>query len=208
MICAIVLAAGQSRRMGTQKVLLPVQGKSLIARVADEALASRVSHTLVVVGRDADSIRKELADRPVQFVQNPEPESEMLASVRCGLRELPEGCTGVAIVLGDQPGIKAELIDQLMQTFDVSGRGIVVPVCAGKRGHPLVFKTRYRDEILERFDETGLRGLLQAHPEDVYELEIAEPEVFEDLDEPQDYERMNRRLGIFSAVPPTSTPTE
>ncbi len=189
MISALVLAAGRSRRMGAQKLLLPVGGQPAIARIVDEVLRSPVDEVLVVIGPDGERIAEALAGRRVRFVTNPDAEGEMLGSVRCGLRAMSETCVGVLLVLGDQPGISAGVIAALIRAFRAGGRGIVVPTHGGRRGHPLLFAMPYRDEILARYDEAGLRGLLQAHPEDVLEVEVAAPGVLVDMDVPEDYQR-------------------
>jgi molybdenum cofactor cytidylyltransferase len=189
MISAIVLAAGRSRRMGSQKLLLPVGGEPMIARVVDAVLAGPVDDAVVVVGNDGARIAEALAGRRVRFVANPDPEGEMLSSVRCGLRALPQGCEAALVVLGDQPGLTAEVVAALVRAFRGSGRGIVVPTHRGRRGHPVLIAARYRDQVLARYDGVGLRGLLKAHHDDVLEVGVFAPAVIEDVDEPADYER-------------------
>jgi molybdenum cofactor cytidylyltransferase len=189
MICSIVLAAGRSRRMGVQKLLLPLGDRPVIARIVDEVLRSPVDRVFVIVGPDGGPIAEALAGRRVEYVINPDPEAEMLSSVRCGLRAMPEDCEAVLVVLGDQPGVTAEVIATLVQAYKTSGRGIVTPIHNGRRGHPLLFAMRYRDEILSCYDDVGLRGLLQSHPEDVCEVEFPAPNVIDDIDLPEDYER-------------------
>jgi molybdenum cofactor cytidylyltransferase len=193
MICSIVLAAGRSRRMGAQKLLLPLGDQTVIARIVDEVLLSPVDRIFVVVGPDGARIAEALAGRRVEFVTNPDPEAEMLSSVRCGLRAMPEDCDAVLAVLGDQPGVTADVIAAIVQAYNTSGRGIVIPTHNGRRGHPLLFSMLYRDEILTRHDDVGLRGLLHAHPEDVCELEFSTPNVIDDMDLPEDYERETKR---------------
>ncbi len=187
MIAAIVLAAGRSRRMGAQKLLLPLGGVPMIARVVDAVLAGTVDDVVVVIGPGGERIAAALAGRPVRFIANPNPDGEMLGSVRCGLRALPPKCEAALVVLGDQPGLTAGLIATLVGAFRSSGRGIVVPTHCGRRGHPLLIAARYRDEVLGRHDGVGLRGLLNAHPEDLLEVEL--PRLIEDIDEPSDYAR-------------------
>lgn len=192
MIGAIVLAAGHSRRMGTQKLLLPLAGRTLIGRVIDEVRSGAVDHVVVVVSKDEAAVRQELADQPVALVINPNPEGEMLSSVRCGLRALPAGCAAAMVVLGDQPGVNAALVRDVIRKFRETG-GIVVPAHRGRRGHPTLFAARYFDEVLTRHDGVGLHGLLKAHLEDVHELEIADPAALDDIDHPDDYRReLNR----------------
>ena len=193
MICPLVLAAGRSQRMGAQKLLLPVGGQPMIARIVDQVLASPIDRVFVVIGADPDRIAAALADRPVTFVINPDQHGEMLSSVRCGLAALPPECTAALVVLGDQPGLTSDVVAQLLRAFQTADRGIVVPTFNGRRGHPLLVALRYRDEILTGYETVGLRGLLQAHPEDVHEVEVGTPRILEDLDTPQDFERLAGR---------------
>ena len=189
MICAIVLAAGRSQRMGTQKLLLPLGGQPVIRRIVDELLRSAVKQVFVVVGRDAEAIRAALPGRAVSFVQNPDGDGDMLSSVRCGLRALPETCEAVLIALGDQPGITHELIAELIRADREGGSGIVVPAHRGKRGHPLLVSARFFGEILEGCDGTGLRGFLNAHPDDILKVSVPTASALADMDTREDYQR-------------------
>jgi molybdenum cofactor cytidylyltransferase len=189
MICAVVLAAGRSSRMGVPKQLLPWQNTTVIGHVVDQLLRSRLDQIYVVVGHEAARIAAELADRPVHLVSNPDYHCGMLSSVRCGLAALPPACEAIMIVLGDQPAISTGLVDSLAESFRAAGRGILVPVHAGQRGHPLLLCARYRQEILTCYDDVGLRGLLHAHPDDLWELEVPTAAVLSDMDDPQGYRR-------------------
>jgi molybdenum cofactor cytidylyltransferase len=113
----------------------------------------------------------------------------MLQSVRCGLTALSQEATAVLVALGDQPAISGDVIAKLVGAYRNSDRGIAVPTCGGKRGHPLLFSTRYRDEVLTQHDGRGLRGLLEAHPDDVLEVIVDEFSVLADIDLPEEYER-------------------
>jgi len=193
MICAIVLAAGRSRRMGTQKLLLPFRASTVIGHIVDQVLAGKVEDTYVVVGSDEAAIAEALSDRAVRLVRNPEPDAEMLTSVRRGLQAAPPECRAVLVVLGDQPGVSVELVDALIGAYLTSGKGLVVPVYEGKRGHPLLLSMGYRDEVLTAHDRVGLRGLLQAHPQDVLEVPASSSAATSDMDHPEDYVRERSR---------------
>jgi len=195
MICAIVLAAGRSRRMGVQKLLLPFDGKTVIAHIVDQLLASHVDEVHVVVGCQGKQISRELSGRPVSIVNNPNYKSGMLSSVRCGLRELPQQWQAVLVALGDQPSITAKLIDQMLRSFATTEKGILVPLYHGKRGHPILFSEVYRNEILTHYDNVGLRGLLYAHRDDLFELSVSTSAVLSDMDCPEDYRRELASLG-------------
>jgi len=201
MICAIVLAAGESRRMGIQKLLLPFGGTTVIAHVVDHLLRNALDKVLVVVGHEGNRIADALSDRRVSIVTNPNYKAGMLSSVRCGLRALPQQCDTVMVVLGDQPAITSKLVDELVQAFAATDKGIVVPLHCGRRGHPLVFSAHYRDEILTRYDGVGLRGLLRARPDDVFELNVTTAAVLSDMDYPEDYRRELALLGENAQKP-------
>ncbi|MEJ2647168.1 MAG: nucleotidyltransferase family protein [Sedimentisphaerales bacterium] len=189
MICAIVLAAGCSSRMGTQKLLLPFGSGTVISHIVDQVLASKIKKVYVIVGHQPEMIEKELSGRPVEIIGNPKYKSGMLSSVRAGLRDIPENCDALLVVLGDQPSITSELIGSMIQTFYSSEKKIIVPLHNDKRGHPLLLSKIYRDEILTKYDEVGLRGILVDHDDDVFELSVSSPSVLLDMDYPEDYER-------------------
>ena len=189
MICAVVLAAGLSRRMGAQKLLLPFGGKTVISHIVDQLLTSTVDEVHVVVGHQAERISAELSDRAVSIVENPNYKSGMLSSVRCGLQNLPEDCRAVMVVLGDQPSITTELIDKMLQSFATTEKSILVPLHKHKRGHPILFSSHYSDEIMMQYDDVGLRGLLHSHSDDVFELDVTTSSVLFDMDYPEDYQR-------------------
>jgi molybdenum cofactor cytidylyltransferase len=186
---AIVLAAGRSRRMGCQKLLLPFGGQTVIAHIVDEVLRSAVGEVCVVVGQERERLVEALVGRKVTIVRNPDAAGDMLSSVRCGLRALPQHCQAILVALGDQPAITSALIDEIIRAFTDGQRGLVVPVHEGRKGHPILCSAGYREEILTCHEGVGLRGLLQAHPDDILELPVSEPSVLADIDYPEDYRR-------------------
>ena len=189
MICAVVLAAGLSRRMGAQKLLLPFGGKTVVAHIVDQIIASTVDEVHVVVGHEGRRVSRELSDRHASVVTNPDYESGMLSSVRCGLTALGRECRAVMVALGDQPSVTSKLIDRMVQSFAATEKQILVPSYDGRRGHPVLFSANYRDEILTQYNNVGLRGLLRAHPDDVFELNVSSSAVLSDMDCPEDYRR-------------------
>jgi molybdenum cofactor cytidylyltransferase len=196
MISAIIPAAGQSRRMGVQKQLLPFAATTVIGHIVDQLLRSSVDGVYVVVGHHADQIAQALSDRDVRIVLNPDyQQTEMLSSIRCGLRAVPQTCEAVLVALSDQPAITTELVNAMLRAYATSGKGIVVPMHGGKRGHPLLFARRYCEEVQIGYDQGGLRGLLSAHPEDLLELSVPSAAVLSDIDYPEDYRRELARRG-------------
>lgn len=197
MTCAIVLAAGRSRRMGTQKLLLPFAQSTVIARVVDAFLGAPVDKVIVVVRPRHQEISDALAGRPVTFVENPDTDGDMLSSVRCGLKALTPTVELIMVSPGDQPSIEPGLIGEFLAAFRASDRNILVPVHNGHRGHPLVFAGHYRDELLTAHDGIGLRGLLQTHASDVGGWITDDAAVMEDLDTPAAFRRAQRRARLI-----------
>jgi len=179
--------------MGTQKLLLPLGGQTVIENIVDRILAGGVRQLVVVVGpqgsTDSMAITEALADRPLAIVHNSDPQGEMLSSVRCGVHALPPDCEAAMVVLGDQPSITSALVKQVVAAHRSQNCGIVLPICGGKRGHPTIISARYFGEILTRHDGVGLRGLLEAHAEDIFELVMTDPLLLADMDHPADYQR-------------------
>jgi molybdenum cofactor cytidylyltransferase len=186
MICALVLGAGESRRMGTQKLLLPWAETTVIEHIVGQLLASRVDQVCVVTGHDHEQLQLTLTDYPVTCVYNDQHTLGMLSSVRCGLRALPENCTGVLVALGDQPALTTGTVNLLVDQFSHYPQ-IILPVYQDARGHPLLFSRAYVPEVLTHYDDTGLRGLLQAHEPDIQEVTVESPAILQDIDTPDDY---------------------
>lgn len=191
-IGAVVLAAGNSRRMGTQKLLLPLAGRTVIGHVVSEVARGGVSPVVVVVGRDEAGVRAALAGRAVTFVRNPDVEGDMLSSVRCGLAVVGD-CDGAFVVLGDQPAVRGEWLADMARVFRESGGDIVVPVHTGRRGHPLLIAARLFNDVMTKFDGAGLRGLLETHPRGVVGWHSPDDAVLMDMDRPDDYRRELKR---------------
>jgi len=193
-IGAIILAAGESRRMGTQKLLLPYAGRQVIQHIADAALKCRIDQTVVVTGYQPERIHQTLNGFEVTFAQNDNYPEGMLTSIRTGLAALPENLEAFMVVLGDQPSLTPAIIDILIDGFRASEKGIVIPWVNDDSGHPIIIDATYRQEVMTKFDDTGLRGLIYGRPEEVHRLPVTDPGVLRDMDTPEDYERELRAL--------------
>ena len=189
MVYAVVVAAGESRRMGVPKQLLPFGGRTVLQTVLDRLLSSRVDGIVVVLGFRAEQIRSTLSDIPVQVVINSDFKMGMLSSVQAGVSALPSSATAALICLGDQPWISPGLVNRLIDEHHRSQSGIVIPTFDGRRGHPALVGIRHRDEILGLSGGPGLKALMRGHPEDTLEVKVQEREILDDLDTPEDYLR-------------------
>jgi molybdenum cofactor cytidylyltransferase len=184
---AIILAGGESKRMKTPKMLLPFRGKTIIENVINIVTESEVDRTMVVLGSSADIISRIITGAPVYHCYNDKYKEGMLSSVKCGFRNLPADLQGVLVFQGDQPLIPPETVNKVIEAWRKSGKGIVIPVTSGKRGHPLLVDRKYRDEIEKLDNEKGLRSLAEKFQSDVLEVEVDSPEILIDIDTQQDY---------------------
>jgi molybdenum cofactor cytidylyltransferase len=186
-ICAIVLAAGLSTRMGTQKLLLPFDGKTMVEKVVENIRLSGIDNIQVVLGSDRMEIMQALKLMPVHFVVNENYKEGMHTSVISGVKVLPENAQAVLIFLGDQPFIPSRVIQMVIEAWQNSGKGIVIPLFEGKRAHPPLYDLKYRNELSNLDPTKGLRSVAQKFPEDISEVETFCPEIVRDIDTKTDY---------------------
>jgi len=189
MIWAMILAAGESKRMGKPKLLLSFGEKTIIEAVIDNAVQSKAENILVVLGSDREKIEEKIKDLPVKVVFNPNFCEGMLSSARIGFQTLPEDTQAVLVFLGDQPAISHAIIDKVIDAYNRTKRGIVLPVYEGNRGHPVLIDMKYKDEVAKLSVDVGLRGVVYGHPEDVQEVEMETPSILRDIDDADDYDR-------------------
>ncbi len=185
----MILAAGESRRMGQPKLLLPFGEKTIIETIVEKVVSSRVDNTLVVLGSEREEVEEKIKNFPVQVAFNTDYPSGMLSSVLCGLRTLPEDTQAVVVVLGDQPSVSKEVIDKIVDAYQKTGKGIVLPVFKKERGHPVIIDMKYKDEIERLNPDIGLRGTVYSHPEDILEVAVDTPNILKDIDDEADYKR-------------------
>jgi len=189
MIWAMILAAGESKRMGKPKLLLPYGEKTIIETIVKTVVSSNVENTLVILGSEREKIEEKIKNFPVKIVYNRDFRSGMLSSVQCGFKAVPEETRAVLVVLGDQPKISADVINKLIDAYKSTGKGIVLPVYKKERGHPVLIDVKYGEEVENLSPEVGLRGTVYNHPEDILEVEVETPSIFQDIDDESDYKR-------------------
>ena len=185
---AVVLAAGKSSRMGTNKLLLKVDGKTVLDRLLD-ALTQSVDAVVVVTGYNPDLIMKIVEAHGVRIIHNPDYEKGMTTSFKVGL-SVVKGADAVFLVLGDQLGLRSELLRRMLATLeDLPGALIVSPIHNGRRGHPVLFNAQLFDEILSH---TGtLKEVVDGHAEAHSTVEGGEWSTI-DFDTPSDFDRIKR----------------
>ena len=197
MISAIVLAAGQSRRMGQPKQLLEWQGSTLLQHVLQNVIRSIADETILVLGYEAERIGKTLSGLPVRIVVNPDYPSGMASSLQRGLLAMEPISEAFMFVLADQPGVGPDIINAVIRTFRQTGlkRRIVRPVYRGMPGHPILMSADYRQDLLQLKGDVGARQILSDHPEDITEIEVDRDAVLVDMDTPEDYRKSHPSQG-------------
>lgn len=189
MICAIILAAGKSERMGKPKQLLPFGDKTIIETILEKILQSDVEETIVVLGANREKIKKKIKNFPVNIILNPHFSEGMLSSVQAGYRAIPDIAKGVLVILGDQPDVSVKVINTLIREFKKTKKGIILPVHNNRRGHPVLINTKYREEVKNLSSNIGLRELIRNHPDDIFQVEVGTSSIFQDIDNMDDYKR-------------------
>lgn len=186
-IWSIILAAGESKRMKVPKMLLPFKGKTIIETVIGNVSHSKVDGIMVVLGSGSEDVLKLIEKLPVRHCYNKDFSKGMLSSVQCGLLSVPADAGAIIIFLGDQPRIEPHITDMIIDAYRKSGKGIIMPVFNGRRGHPLLIDNRYRDEIFHLNPEKGLKSLRDKFPGDILEVEVNTPAIVNDIDTPEEY---------------------
>ncbi len=189
-LAAIILAAGESKRMGLPKMLLDFAGKTMIERVIDNVICPEIENVIVVLGAYSEEIKKKLETQAITFCYNENYKEGMLTSVQCGIRSVPPDTEAVLVFQGDQPFIKKSIIAELTKAWMLSEKGIIMPVYEGKRGHPLLIDKRYFGVIDTLDSSEGLRALAKLYPEDVLTVETAVPGILRDFDTIEDYNEL------------------
>ena len=195
MISAIILAAGQSKRMGEQnKLLLSYRGKTMVENIVDTVLSSDVDEAIVVLGHEAEPVKTVLADRPLQFVTNHYYQQGMTSSIQCGVKAADSQSQGLMICLSDLPLIQVDDLNHLSAYFYQSVRlnpdAIVIPVFQGQRGHPVIFSSNYKPEILAHQEPYGCKGIIRRHSEKVLAVEMGSDRFLQDIDTENDYKNL------------------
>ena len=198
-VVAILLAAGQSRRMGAFKPLLPFGESTVIRSCLANLRAGGVDDVVVVAGDRAPEIQASLAElNSIHFVINPDPASEMGASIACGVKSLPITARAVLIALTDQPAVPSEVIREIVAAWR-DGAELVIPEFEGHGGHPVVIDLHFREQLLALDPERGLRGLFDANRGRVLRLKVNSPYIARDLDTWDDYRALHE--DVFGTPP-------
>ena len=190
MISGILLAAGESRRMGSPKALLAYQGQTFLERICTAFFDAGVDELIVVLGAWEDRLRPALPRHPaLRTVVNPHYAQGQLSSLVCGLGALSPDSAAAVVNLVDHPLVRPETIAALMASFRTDPLPIIIATHQGERGHPVLFSRRVYAELLAAPLDKGAKTVVRKDPARVRQVPLDDPGIVADIDTPQDYGR-------------------
>lgn len=193
MLAAVILAGGESRRMGSPKALLPYQGRPFLQHLLEITRHPKIGVRRVVLGAHAEPIIQAVPLARDEIIINEEWEKGQLSSIHAAIRSFPAGpeclpsmmTDGMLLCLVDHPLVSAALVHELIKAFYSARKLIVLPAYCGKRGHPTIFSSRLYDELLAAPMDVGARVVVWAHQADIEEVPTAEEGVVLNLNDPE-----------------------
>jgi molybdenum cofactor cytidylyltransferase len=192
-MAGVVLAAGQSTRMGTNKMLLELGGRTLVRRAVSTALSADLDPVLVVLGHESERVRAELSDLACVPVLNPEYASGMNTSLRAGISALPDDVAGAIVVLGDMPLVDAAMLRALVAAFRRSGAPLAVSTYGNVVAPPILYGREVFAELRALEAQACGKSVIKRHRAGAAEMAWP-PEILTDLDSPADVQRIRARL--------------
>lgn len=189
MIVAVVLSAGESSRMGRPKALLPIGGQTFIGRIVDALKEGGIERVVVVLGFNAEEMRRKIEHLPVEIVVNSNYKQGQLSSLQAAIRYLERtaDCDGMLVHLVDHPYIDANLVGVMLKRFAEAQPPIVLPCHQGKRGHPVIFSRQLFQELLDAPMDQGAKAVVNAHREAALEIDTEDVGITLDIDTPELY---------------------
>ncbi len=187
-VAGLILAAGQSQRMGSPKSLLRIHERTFLEHIFSQALEAGLSDIRIVLGHKSEEIVRSLPHLAPYIICNPAYETGQLSSLVRGLDAF-EGVPldGVLVMLVDHPYVTRELIQKLVEAFSLATSPLVIPTCHGKRGHPVIFGQRLFAELREAPLNEGAAAVVRNHSHEILHLEVEEEGILIDLDTPENY---------------------
>lgn len=188
-VSAVILAAGQGRRMGAQtKQLLPWGSSTVLGQTLANVQQTAVHHHLVITGHDADKVRQIAQAAGVKTLHNPNfAVGEMITSLQTAVRQQDEAVTAVLVVLGDQPMVQPQTMDLLLEAYWQGHGDLIAPTFAGQRGNPVLIGRRYFAELLALPPTDAPRTLLRRHASALHLVQVPTDDILRDLDSPEQY---------------------
>ena len=199
-VTAIILAAGLSKRLGRNKLLLPLGDETVLRKTAKAVLESAVSEVILVTGHEETEVKQAVGGLDVRLAHNPRYAEGQSTSMVAGVEAAHEEAGAYLFVLGDQPLLTPEIVNDLISLYEASRPDALVaaPVFQGRRGNPTLFSATLKDELLQASGDAGGRGIIQRleneSPHRIVFLHLRNDDMFLDIDTEEDYEIMLRKL--------------
>ena len=191
MIAGLILAAGESRRMGRDKALLTYRGRSFLENLVDNLGAAGIAKVTVVLGHHAEEILRAVNLATVRVVVNRDYQRGQTSSLQAGLAAVdadqPEA---VILCLVDHPAISVEVIGKLVERFESTRPPVIIPTHQGQRGHPILINRTLFPELLELHPDEPANTVIRNYRASTHFEEVADPGILLDVDDPADYERL------------------
>lgn len=190
MIVAVILSAGESSRMGRPKALLPIDGVRFVEKIVSTLKSTDVGNIIVVLGHNAEAIRRKISDLPVTILINHDYKQGQLSSLQVAIRHLESSGSpvdGILVHLVDHPYIEAKLVNLMIDRFYETKKLIVVPRFQDRRGHPVIFARALFSELLAAGTDQGAKPVVHAHRDDTLEIDTDDKGVLIDIDTPEEY---------------------
>lgn len=193
-VAGVILAAGSASRMGERKQLLPLAGRPLLAYAIAAARRTSLDPPLIVLGAASAEVRESVDLDGLIVIENADYAAGQSTSVHAGVRALPKQVDAALFILGDQPEVSPVAIERIVTTYRQTGAPIVQPRYAEGRGNPVLISRALFPELLALTGDVGARPLLRRHAEAITFADVSDLHRPEDIDTPEDYERLGRRF--------------
>jgi len=193
----MILAAGQARRMGTQKLILDLFGKPILQHVVDLAKSIEFREVLVVIGSNEEAIRSKVDFVGCTVLSNPDHEEGMASSLRLGFKTLAQRVDAVVVMLGDQPFVRGSTVRTLIKSHEKTGALITIPSYKSQRGNPVILSSSLVKEVLSLSGDTGARVLFNKYSSSTTYVAVEDKGVVLDIDTPSDFEEASNQRPVF-----------
>lgn len=189
-IIPVILAAGDSKRMGYPKSLLPLGDEIFLTRILRTLMDAGLPRPRLILGRNADTIIARICNFSADILVNPDPDRGQLSSIQMGISMLPEKYEAAMLWPVDQPAVSVELTRRLAELFAAEDCLVAVPFRGGKRGHPAIFHRTMFHEFMNAPMEKGAKGIISRYESKTCFLHTDEAAAFTDIDTPSEYESL------------------
>lgn len=194
MIAGLILAAGESRRMGRDKALLNYRGKSFLTAIIETLQSSGAGKIAVVLGHHAGEIQRSIAGTDILIAYNPNYQAGQTSSLQAGLAALTEFAPeAVILCLVDHPAVTPAVVNKLVDRYRESKAPVVVPTYHGERGHPVLLGNALIPELMHLDPGTGANSVIHKYQGTTELVEVDDVGVVLDIDDPESYEKLDRR---------------